>query len=249
MTKTIILTEQQNKILMRQMLREAKGDVIIGRDTYNEANLNRLKSLSPDIYSLPKAENDYDAWSAEAFSKEGKEYATWCSDVEYFMKGIIGGIISSINNKKLRGAVTFNYLVLDPQWMRLAIQGNDKLAEVGENEGGRNTGFRCLYTLVLTIFANKCMWNDFFFNPIFKEYSDFMSGLIREAIQKGPEYKQIMPLTMIKEMNVFKGNQDNARPDLFYDPDWRNMGYTKAEREKEMKDWEEHPVTSIDDME
>ena len=247
MAKTIILTEQQNKLLIKQTILESIGNVIIGRDTYNLADINKLSTISNNTFTLLTPENDYSNWEAVGFDKDTKEYAKWCSDVEYFMKAIMGGMMISINNKKQRKGVTFNYLILDPQWMRLAIQGRDKLNDIGANEGN-NTGFRCLYTFIITIFQNKCMWNDFFFNPVFKELPNFMSQLTREAIQMGQEYKQIMPLTMIKEMNLFKADKNNAKPELFYDPDWRNKGYTKAERERQTKDLETNPILSLDDM-
>ena len=222
MAKTIVINENQAKQLLLLRINEAMGDVSFGKTLYNIADLTKLKNMNTNQYKDVMLEDAFGDWKDAGFPKEGPEYIQYMSKVEGFKDNVLNSIMHSIENKRQRGGVPFHFLILDPGWMRLVIQGSDRLKTLGANEeDGKNTGFRCLYTLILTIYQNPCIWNDYCFNPVFEEYRNTVSSMVKEAIGLNQTYKQLMPLAQLREINAFKADQSNAKPELFYDPDWR----------------------------
>ena len=220
MGKTIIINEKQAKFLFANRIDEMTGDVSFGRDIYSAANLAALKSIPNNLLTNVRLQNAYDEWAISEHNSSSKEYADFCNALEYFMDVTVRGTIQSIENKKNRKGVPFHYLILDPQWMRLAIQRGDKLKDTEGNEG-KNTGFRCLYTLILSIYQNPSVWNDYCFNSEFEEYRNYVSNMVKQAIGLDQKYKQILPLKELKEINMFKANKANEKPELLYNNDWR----------------------------
>ena len=220
MGKTIIINEEQAKKLLINRLDEMTGDVTFGRDIYSAKNLAALKSIPNTAFLNTRLQNAYDEWVVSEKNSTTTEYGNFCNAMEYFMDVTLNGIIQSIENKRGRKAVPFHYLILDPQWMRLAIQGGDRLRDTEGNEG-KNTGFRCLYTLILTIYQNPSVWNDYCFNPEMEKYRKFVSSMVSEALNLDMKYKQIMPLKELKEINMFKADKSNEHPERFYNDDWR----------------------------
>lgn len=237
MAKTIIISEQQAKTLFNNRIDEMTGDVTFGRDIYSAANLAALKSIPNNVFTNTKLENAYDEWVVSEKDSTTKEYGDFCNAMEYFMDVTLNGIIQSIENKRGRKAVPFHYLILDPQWMRLAIQGADRLRDTEGNEG-KNTGFRCLYTLILTIYQNPAVWNDYCFNPTFEKYRTFVSSMVSQALNLDIKYKQIMPLKELKEINMFKADKSNENEKLWYNDDWRINVQAGQENE----------ITDVDDF-
>jgi hypothetical protein len=172
------------------------------------------------MFTNPKLQDAYDEWVISENNSASPEYGKYCNALEYFMDVTLGGIIQSIENKKGRKAVPFHYLILDPGWMRLAIQRGDTLRDTEGNQG-KNTGFRCLYTLILVIYQNPSVWNDYCFNPAFEKYRNYVSSMVSQALNLDMKYKQILPLKELKEINMFKANKANEKPELFYNDDWR----------------------------
>ena len=220
MAKTIIINEEQAKTLFSKRIDEMTGDVSFGRDIYSAANLAALKNIPNNVFTNVKLQDAYDEWVISESNTTTKEYGNFCDAMEYFMDVTLNGIIQSIENKRGRKSVPFHYLILDPQWMRLMIQGGDRLRDTEGNEG-KNTGFRCLYTFILAIYQNPSVWNDYCFNPAFEKYRNFVSAMVSEALNLDMKYKQIMPLKELKEINMFKANKANEKPELFYNDDWR----------------------------
>lgn len=218
MRRTIIINEEQARNLLSLRLNEMTGDVQIGREIYTAKNLNALKSIPNNAFTNPLLDEAYIEWANSDHDSASDEYYNFCKSMKHFMR-TLDGLIASIENKKNR-RVPFNCLILDPQWMRLAIQGIDNFRSTEGNEG-RNSGFRCLYTFILTIYQNTAAWNDYCFNPEFEKYRAFVSNLVGQAINLDPSYKQIMPLKELREINAFKANKANEKPELFYNDDYR----------------------------
>lgn len=233
MGKTIILTEKQAKRVFGCKLNEAAGDLRFGRDPYNATDLSRIKSLPNFTFKYSRMEDAFDDWKDAGFERMGPEFVQYMSSVDYFKNNVLRGLQNSIENKKAR-RVPFHYLLLDPGWMRLMIQSGDRMKETGENEAeGKNSGFRCLFTLILTIYQNPTIWNDYCFNPEFEGVRNLVSGLVKEAISLNQDYKQLLPLEQLKAINMFKANQDNAHPELFYTENWRNEANLRTSGDEE----------------
>jgi hypothetical protein len=45
--------------------------------------------------------------------------------------------------------------------------------------------------------------------------------MVSQALNLDMKYKQILPLKELKEINMFKANKANEKPELFYNDDWR----------------------------
>lgn len=220
MSKVLYLNENQLKLITKKMINEANGLIQIGRTEYQSDIMSRLEYATQDKFIDRRLSNAYFEWKENGFARSGDAYINYCSCMDHFLNSTLGGILSSLENKKAR--VPFNYLILDPQWARIMIQGGDRKKETGENEQeGKNSGFRCLYTLIQTIYQNTSCLNDYAFNDAFEPIRNAVSSLVKQAIQFGPEYKKIMPLQQIRELNAFKSNPSNKNEQTMFDPNWR----------------------------
>lgn len=108
-------------------------------------------------------------------------------------------------------------LVLDPLWLN-----RTKTASSDE--------YQCFYTLILKIYQNRPIWNDFFFNPEFSAMSNRYRQVAQEVRKDINHYRPILPIKEFNELNLYmmgynpetrklEGAGRNAREDLFCAPE------------------------------
>ena len=252
MKKTIILSENNFKKIKRFIIKEVLNSAPIfgNRDNYSGhlKTLEKISNLHTDRYKDYNLEESWNNWKNTGFEKDNTEYYTYLSNFKRFMfggnegdnKGFLGNV--SYVTDRLGGQL--HTFILDPQWVSSVNSKPDyKYSDLNSNKEGDD--WQCFYTTILKLYQNPAIWNDFFFNPEFKQYSqkffkirDKLSDLFKENPEEyKATYAQILPKKEYAELNKFVGiidkiydetgkkiigweirDKKNQMEDLFYNP-------------------------------
>lgn len=188
--------------------------------------LEGVENLHNDRYKDYDLEEEWKNWQSVGFDKNCEEYYLYCSEFSKFM-GEFSDNLSYVADR-LNGPL--HSVLLDPKWTQSLInKKNWSYSDLGANKGGDE--FHCFYTTILKIYQNPAIWNDFFFNPAFKEMKakyDSIRAKIATLIKSNREawetqYKPLLPLKEYKELNLFMNNKENCKPELFFEPKQENI--------------------------
>jgi hypothetical protein len=246
MKKTIILSENSFKKIKKLIIKEAiSSGPIFGRINYagDLATLATVKNLHTDRYKDYNLEESWNNWKNTGFDKNCTEYYTYLSNFKRFMfggndgdnKGFLGNVSYTI----YRTNCTFDELLLDSNWVKsVNSKRYYKYSDLNSNNGGDN--WQCFYTTILKLYQNPAIWNDFFFNPEFKQYSqkffkirDRLSDLFKENPTNYKEkYSPLLPKKEYFELNKFVGVLDKI-----YDETGREViGWEIRDKKNQMED-------------
>lgn len=219
--KTIKLTESKLRKIIQIGLNElynSPNKEVYWNGKYQLSQIKRYLDSAPDLrvdrYKEADLEYVYDEWEKVGFSKDSEEHAILHSIIERFMEYLEYSVfytlkrVSEMNDTK----------VLDPKWA------------ISIKKGGKEE-FQCFYTLILKIYQNRAIWNDFFFNPEYKEMADTYKQNAQMVRQNLNHYREILPLKEFNELNMFymgynpqtkklEGEGFNKREDRFHDKDY-----------------------------
>jgi len=251
MKKTIILNENAFKKIKRLIVKEA----ITNAPTFGKfgdytgilRTLDKVENLHTDRYKDYELEESWKNWENTGFNKNCKEYSIYLSNFKNFMfggrdgenRGFLGNVSYVID--RLGG--TLNHFILSREWSD-AVGNNPhyKYSDLKSNKGSEEK--QCFYTTILKLYQNPAIWNDFFFNPEFKDYAQKFFKIrdkLSDIFKRDPEgykstYLQILPKKEYAELNKFVGiidktydeagkligweirNKVNQKEDLFYNP-------------------------------
>lgn len=251
MKKTIILSENTFKKIKRLIIKEAITNApMFGKhDDYTGhlKTLEKISNLHTDRYKDYELEESWNNWKNTGFNKNCKEYNIYLSNFKRFMfggkegenKGFLGNVSYVID--RLNGPL--HSFILDPNWVNAVNNTpNYRYSDLKSTKEGDD--WQCFYTTILKLYQNPAIWNDFFFNPEFKEYSQRFFKIrdkLSDLYKQNPEeykatYTQILPKKEYAELNKFVGiidkaydkagkligweirNKVNQKEDLFYNP-------------------------------
>jgi len=211
-------------------------------------SINKIQNLHTDRYKDYELEEAWNDWKNTGFDKNSQEYFIYLSKFKNFM--FMGaedggnGFLRNVSYVADRINGPFHTFILDPKWIAsLNSNPNYKYSYLNSNKIGDE--WQCFYTTVLKLYQNPAIWNDFFFNPVFKEYAQkFFRARDRlsDLFKKNPEeykatYSKILPIKEYAELNKFVGiidkiydeakknvvgweirDRKNQKEDLFYNP-------------------------------
>ena len=220
MSKKIRLTEEGLRRMLRVGLNEINSkptSEIYWNGKYSLSQIKRyldsVSDLRIDRYKEPDLEYVYNEWEKTGFSKDTDEYAEFHTIIDRFMTYLERAVyytlkrVSEMNDTK----------VLDPKWAQSLKMGNEQ--------------FQCFYTLILKIYQNPAIWNDFFFNPEYKEISDIYKENAMLVRKNMNHYREILPVKEFNELNMFymgynpqtkklEGEGFNKKEDRFHDKNY-----------------------------
>ena len=181
---------------------------------YNDQlkNLEAISDLRVDRYKNYNLESVYEDWAKTGFDKASDEYRVWCGHLKNYME-YIGRSIYYVKTDRIDriGEARPYYSFIDSTWV-------DSLKRDHEEHQG-------IYCLTLKIYQNKVIWNDLFFNPIFNDLKEVYKEIRSYANKKkilDPNYVLLLPMEEYTEIGKFMFNQENAKPELFYNPEELN---------------------------
>ena len=257
MKKTIIINENAFKSIKNIMIREAltKAPFFGKYDDYTAplSQLSKVPNLRVDRYKDYQLEDAYNAWKDTGYDKNSKEYYIYITEFKHFMFGE-GGLLAHVSytadrttykdRNGVEKPVPLHRVILDRDWADQIVNAKDwKYSNANSNVGAADK--QCFYTTILKLYQNPVVWNDFFFNPVFKEYAqkffrirDALSDLFKENMENyKTNYSPLLPTKEYAELNKFVGiiekiydeakknvigweikNRGNQKEDLFYDP-------------------------------
>lgn len=245
MKKTIILNESAFKKIKNIIIKEAiqqyptfgKGANSINYKSYLDS-INKIHNLHTDRYKDYELDRAWNDWKNVGCDKNSEEYLIYISKFKNFMFGN-GGFLRNLSYVADRLNGPLHSLILDPKWV-VSLNGKPswRYSDLNSGEGGDE--FHCFYTTVLKLFQNPAIWNDFFFNPIFKnekEKYDSIRRKITDLMKSNKEsyetnYKPLLPMEEYKQLNFFMNeiNQEtkkvekglNCKPELFYNDNFKS---------------------------
>lgn len=249
MKKTIILSENSFKKIKSLFLNEAFQNTQLKDfiDNYigDIKTLEKITNLRNDRYKDYALEEAYNNWKSTGFNKNSEEYMIYNSNFKRFMFGR-NGLLTHISytcdrlTTKDGKPLKLDQIILDKDWVKSAFGSIDwRYSDLDKNTSSEE--MQCFYTTILKIYQNPVIWNDLFFNPLFKEYYEKFLN-IRKKLTKSfitdmeyykRNYAKILPVKEYGALNAFAGaikevnkvlelipNKQNAHPELFYDPNF-----------------------------
>jgi hypothetical protein len=254
----MIIKIKENKfgLLLSQMLIKedvtkypvfGKGANMVDYKTFINT-LSKIQNLHSDRYKDYELEEAWNDWKQTGYNKNSQEYFIYTSKFKNFMFGM-GGFLRNISYVIDRLSGPLHSQILDPKWV-MALNGKPdwKYSNLNSSEGSED--WQCFYTTILKLYQNPAIWNDFFFNPIFKEYAqkffkirDKLSDLFKEdQISYKTNYSPLLPTKEYAELNKFVGvidkiydkarknvigweirNRANQKEDLFYNQETNSI--------------------------
>jgi len=248
MKKTIILNENAFNKIKNLIIKEAitSGPTFgnPGKKGYVDytpylKSIEKIANLRVDRYKDYELEAAYNDWENSGFDKNSDEYFIYKTKFKNFMCKFINNL--SYTSQRLNGPL--HSLILDPQWIP-SLNGNPNWRYSDANSGQGGDEWHCFYTTILKIYQNPCIWNDFFFNPNFKQYAFMFFSVRGKLMDKLAEnieeykntYSKILPTKEYAELNKYVGkivkvvdeatkeikdweivNRQNEKQDLFVD--------------------------------
>ena len=223
MKKVIILNENSFKKIKRLIIKEAitNAPIFGTRDNYagHLSTLNKIANLHVDRYKDYDLEKSWKNWESTGFDKNSKEYYIYLSNFKKFMFGGDGennGFLANVSFVVDRLGGSLHHFILSQEWVS-AVNSNPnyRYSDLGTNKGEE---WQCFYTTILKLYQNPAIWNDFFFNPVFKEYAQKFFKIrdkLSDIFKGDPEgykatYLQILPKKEYAELNKFVGIIDKV---------------------------------------
>ena len=242
MSKTIYLSETTFKTLKKIMYNEAIGPKapVFGKGRYTTdysptfIEMGKVPNLHTDRYKDEELDESWKNWQATGYDKNTDEYFIYISDFKDFMFGE-SGFLRHLSYVADRIQGPLHSAILDKEWTRSLVGTKDwKYSKLNRSGGDE---YQCFYTTILKLYQNPAIWNDFFFNPLFKEYKDKYDSIRaklnnilktdRESYENN--YKPLLPMEEYRELNFFMNEMNketkkiekglNNRPDLYYTGD------------------------------
>lgn len=243
MKKTIILNENAFKKIKMLLIKEAvtnSGPLFGKHDDYTGllGTLSKIENLHTDRYKDYELEESWKNWEKTGFDKNCQEYNIYLSNFKNFMYGFLDNVSFVID--RLGGSL--HHFILSREWVN-AVNSNPHY-RFSDDKTNKGEEWQCFYTTVLKLYQNPAIWNDFFFNPEFKDYAQKFFKIrdkLSDLFKGDPEgykatYSQILPKKEYAELNKFVGiidktyneagkfmgweirNKVNQKEDLFYNP-------------------------------